>query len=510
MQPGATKGADGFPAETRGALLHTGTAVAVVALLAAGTYLVPGLERLRPWNPGDPVPLARLFERWGELEVPAFAGAGGSYRAPDRVSEGTARQLGRAVAGNIGEAGGGPGHGGGSGGRGTSSPAIRIDPDEYEGIDVEIQNRDALRQFYDALEHTASEERGALTRVGHYGDSSIATDLITYTMRRRLQQRFGDGGHGFMLVARGTMPYLHRDVTHRASAGWEIRQIVASQDRTGLYGYGGVVYRAGAGAFASFGTDDRGPVGGRVSRFGLFYRRDPAGGSIRYRVDAGEPQMLSTRGAAGDALEVIDVPDGRHTMEIRPGGGGQIRLYGVTLEREGPGVVYDSLGLVGARARRLLNYDREHIAMQMELRDLDLLVLGFGGNEADDPLSRMPRYEAEFARVIRRMRAGRRSMSCLIFAPLDQAGRDQYGRMRTMPTVPLIVEAQRNAARQEGCAFYDTYAAMGGEGAMSNWARARPRLALADFRHATPAGYEVIGNMFYKALLKGFAEHLSR
>ena len=31
---------------------------------------------------------------------------------------------------------------------------------------------------------------------------------------------------------------------------------------------------------------------------------------------------------------------------------------------------------------------------------------------------------------------------------------------------------------------------------------------MADFRHATPAGYEVIGNLFYKALLAGFAEHL--
>ena len=47
-----------------------------------------------------------------------------------------------------------------------------------------------------------------------------------------------------------------------------------------------------------------------------------------------------------------------------------------------------------------------------------------------------------------------------------------------------------------------------GENAMRRWYKARPRLAMGDFRHATPAGYEIIGNMFYKALLAGFAGYL--
>lgn len=509
---------------TGSALLRVGVAFGVLCALAMLTYAVPAgarvqvgpldleLDRLKPWAAGDSPPLARLFENWGEEEIPAFAGAGGSYQAPVELSAAMESRLGKAVAANLGEArGGGRATGAAptTGGGGGAAPAIRIEPQEYEGIDVDIENVANLRPFYEALERTAQREPGALTRVGHYGDSSIATDLITHTIRRRLQGRFGDGGHGWLLIARGTMPYSHRDVRHRASAAWELRQIVNNQDREGLYGYGGVAYRARPGAFAAFGTDRRGPVGDRVSRFALYYRRAPGGGRIRIRVDGGEPRNIETAAAeAADAVEVINVPDGPHELEVRPGGGGQIRLYGVALERDGPGVVYDSLGLVGARARRLLHYGQEHLQTQMSQRSPDLVVLGFGGNEADDPISRIPRYEEEFARVIRRMRAGRRETACLVFAPLDQAQRDAYGRIVTMPTVPLIVEAQRNAARREGCAFYNTFAAMGGEGAMREWARARPRLALADYRHATPAGYEVIGNMYYKALLKGFAEYL--
>ena len=48
---------------------------------------------------------------------------------------------------------------------------------------------------------------------------------------------------------------------------------------------------------------------------------------------------------------------------------------------------------------------------------------------------------------------------------------------------------------------------MGGEGAMGRWFRQEPRLSGGDFRHATPAGYRVIGEMFYRALLMGFRRY---
>ncbi len=503
--------------ETSRALTSLGTVVSLVAVLSLATLLVPDgvvvhlpgvdatieLDRLKPWRSGNPIPVLGLFAE-PDKEVPAFAGAGGSYVAPGTVTRRVEERLGRSIAANLGEAAGVRR----SRRHGHHGPAVVIDPDEYEGIDVEIERPEALAPFFAALERTARGDRGALTRIAHYGDSSIATDLLTYTVRRQFQQRFGDGGHGFLLMARGSMPYGHRDVVSRSSGPWELRQIVRDQDRDGLYGYGGVAFRPLAGAYASFSTDDRGPVGRDVSRFDIYYRRAPHGGRVRYRVDGEDFAVLDTDAEVEeDAVQSIAVADGPHRLEVRPAGGGPVRLYGVVMERDGPGVVYDSLGLVGARARRLLGFDNAHVRRQLDLRGVNLMVLGFGGNEADDPVSVTRRhYEDEFERVIHRMRAGRTDMACLVFAPLDQASRDAYGRIETLPGVPVIVEAQRHAAEHEGCAFYDTFAAMGGEGAMGAWARERPRLALNDYRHATPAGYEVIGNMFYKALLKAFAD----
>ncbi len=487
-------------------LQHLTTVTVFMFAACALTYLIPPLEGLRPWIPGEEgFPIVRLFKRWGE--IPAFAGHGGAYRGSTSTKAGTERlaeTVGETVAANLGA-------------KQVVVPPIepeegpKIDPTEYAGISVYIEDPTGhgMRAFYEALEKTARTENNAITRVGHYGDSSIATDLITSTVRENLQARFGDAGHGFVLAAKGYIPYKHHGVRQSSNPeAWDVREVVRRQDRNGRYGYGGVQSRAQRGAWARVGTAKRGDVGTNASRFDIYYEERPRGGKFSVRLDKEKRVIVSTKAdALGDGVYTIRAPDGPHRIELRYARGGPVSFYGVAVEREGPGVVYDSLGLVGARANRLLNYDEAHIKSQLELRGVNLIVLGFGGNEASDDRTEEAFYE-DYLQVLRRMRQGREDLSCLVFAPLDQARRHR-GRIRTLPTIPLVVAAQRRAAFDAGCAFYDTWQAMGGEDAMRRWYKAQPRLAMGDFRHATPAGYEVIGNMFYKALLAGFAGYLS-
>jgi lysophospholipase L1-like esterase len=488
-------------------LQHLITVTAFMLAACAVTYVVPAMVSLRPWIPSEEgVPIARLFQ--GAGEIPAFAGHGGSYRATtstDLSTDRLAATVGETVARNLG-----PTH--------PVVPlpkpedALRINPSEYEGISVYLEDPtgDGMRPFYEALERTARGDSAAITRVAHYGDSSIATDLITSTVRENLQARFGDAGHGFVIAAKGYIPYKHRGVRQSSNPdAWDVREVVRRQDRDGRYGYGGVQSRANPGAWARVGTARRGDLGTEASRFEIYYQERPRGGKFTVRLDGGQRRTISTDADdLRDAVYTIEAPDGPHQVELRYARGGPVHLYGVAVERDGPGVVYDSLGLVGARANRLLNYDREHIGGQLEQRGVDLVVLAFGGNEASDERPEEAFYE-DYVQVIRHMRQGREDLGCLVFAPLDQAHRER-GRIRTLPTIPRIVSAQRRAALDAGCAFYDTWQAMGGSEAMRRWYKASPRLAMSDFRHATPAGYEIIGNMFYKAILAGFADYLAR
>ena len=487
-------------------LQHLTIVTAFMLVACSLTYVVPPLGALRPWIPGEEgIPIVRLFKHWGE--IPAFAGHGGSYRTSTTspiTSDRLAETVGETVAANLGAA---P----------VTKPiqkpedSLVIDPSEYAGISAFIEDPTGrgMAPFYRALEKTAKEEPGAITRVGHYGDSSIATDLITSTIREQLQRRFGDAGHGFVIAAKGNIPYKHRGVRQSSNEdSWITREVARRQDRHGRYGYGGVQSRARRGAWARVGTAQRGELGTRASRFDIYYQEQPRGGTFSVRLDRGDWEQVSTKGPElGDGVYSIEAPDGPHQIHVRYKKGGPVHFYGVVVERDGPGVVYDSLGLVGARANRLLNFEEGHIASQLQQRGTDLVVLGFGGNEASDDKTEELFYE-DYARVLAHVRQGREDLGCLVFAPLDQASRKRR-RIRTLETIPRIVAAQRRAAFEAGCAFYNTWEAMGGQDAMRQWYKARPRLAMGDFRHATPAGYEIIGNMFYKALLEGFADYLA-
>src|ERR1035441_10633357 len=77
------------------------------------------------------------------------------------------------------------------------------------------------------------------------------------------------------------------------------------------------------------------------------------------------------------------------------------------------------------------------------------------------------------------------------------------GEIATMPTIPRIVAIQRRVAVETDCGFFDTFAAMGGEGTMARWYAAQPRLVSADFIHPYPAGGKLIANVFTREIGAG-------
>jgi hypothetical protein len=65
-------------------------------------------------------------------------------------------------------------------------------------------------------------------------------------------------------------------------------------------------------------------------------------------------------------------------------------------------------------------------------------------------------------------------------------------------------------ALAEGCAFWDTYTAMGGKNTMWSWYRSNPRRVFGDLTHMAPPGGEILGDLLNAALLQGFVEYLGR
>lgn len=238
--------------------------------------------------------------------------------------------------------------------------------------------------FYKRLAATLRGDKGAVTRILHYGDSVIASDYVSGTMRRRMQERFGDAGHGFIATANPWEWYFHNDVSHRASDGWSVSRITGPLVRDGMYGLGGASFHTTGVATATFGTAARGEFGRKVSRFDVYYLEQPWGGSFQMEVHGRAPVVVSTRGPAKVSRKVsVSVPDGAASMTIRTLGGGDVRMFGVVLERDVPGVVYDALGALGGRANLWEAMNAEHWKEQLQLRDPALVILQYGTNESE-------------------------------------------------------------------------------------------------------------------------------
>jgi lysophospholipase L1-like esterase len=364
----------------------------------------------------------------------------------------------------------------------------------------------ALDAFYRSLARTDKKEPGAVTRILHYGDSVITGDLVSGTMRRKMQARFGDAGHGFILTANPWEWYFHNDVAHSASDGWNANRITGPWTNDGFYGVGGVSFHTAQVASAWFGTPGKGDYGRNVSRFDVYYLEQPQGGDVDLIVPGRPAEVLSTRGSSKvSRVHLVSVPDGAAHLTIKTRGSGDVRVFGVALERDQPGVVYDALGANGARARLWEPMNAGHWKDQMALRNPALVVLQYGTNESEDNVVDPAVYAKQLGALIEKVKQAAPDASILVAAPLDRAEKGEGGRLKTRKIIVELVALQKQIAAQHGVAFWNTFEAMGGNGAIARWVKASPQLASGDLTHPTPAGAELLGDLFYKALTTGYA-----
>jgi lysophospholipase L1-like esterase len=369
---------------------------------------------------------------------------------------------------------------------------------------VEDPSGHALDGFFAHLARTDRREANAVTRILHYGDSTIASDYISGTMRRRLQARFGDAGHGFILIANPWEWYFHNDVIHSSEGEWKASRLAGPIAPDGMYGLGGVSFTSYGGGVAWFGTPGRGDFGRKVSRYDLYYLEQPGGGDVELGLRGAPPERFSTRGAAKvSRVRSVHAEDGESKLTVRSVGGGPVRLFGVALERDQPGVVYDALGSHAAMAVYWQRQDPAHWKEQLTLRAPALIVFQYGTNESD--LWRLDRdeYEHALAGLLDELVEASSGASLLVVSPLDRA-ESKGGKLATKQVILDLVAIQRRVARAHGAAFWDTFSAMGGEGSMGRWVKARPQLGGGDLTHPTPLGAEVLGDMLSDALIAAY------
>lgn len=453
--------------------LKTAVTILLVALLLALVPAIPGLRRFGGIRVQPFVALAKI----PAVGVPSEPSAG--------VPGSRGRNLRRGEAGENAESGKG-------------EPLLPNSPYLFDP-------HGALSHFYAALERTATKDPGAVTLVLHYGDSPVTADSITADARAMMQSRFGDAGHGFLLIAKPWAWYGHRGVELHAN-GWKIEAATQNRAKDGFHGLGGVSFTGAPGATSTVTLLDD-----QHTRVQIFYLAQPGGGA--FRISAGSQTIgeVNTDGPDKKAgFATFPLPPGTRQVQLEVMSG-RARLFGYSFEKSGPGVIYSSLGLNGAQVQSALRYfEVQQWTDSLRHEHPDLVVLNYGTNESVDNSGYIEnRYPGELRQVLDRIRTAVPEASVLVMSPMDR-GKREGGEIVTPAILPQIVGIQKQVALDAGWAFFDTFDAMGGSGTMARWYNSSPRLVSADFMHPLPAGAAKVGALLDEALFQGYDRYEQR
>lgn len=362
-----------------------------------------------------------------------------------------------------------------------------------------------LGPFFEKLRRLERGERMPV-RILFFGDSIISGDNLTSQLRRRFQQRFGDGGPGIVNI-----------VDRKYSRLRHSRNLTGGGFRLHFIPFGGLSLPDYPNAgFLGQAVEPLGPAVAvqqsqrPAERVRLILRAGPAGAAS---------QVVFFGGTGREERSVELAPDECRLMEFTGNTTDTVRLAFQPLRgrvfvdafvlENASGVTLSpviNLGLHQAWMQGVLDHSFE---CGFRLFDPDLVVYQSGINEAATMRNRRANYtmemypvqlDAYYAKLARL--APERPV--LIVAPTERLipGR---GGLFVQPEVAPVREHQRRIAAERGQAFFDTYGALGGAGQMAAMMRAGE--AHGDATHISFRGGERLSGLIFDALMAAFERY---
>jgi len=319
--------------------------------------------------------------------------------------------------------------------------------------------------------------------------------MFTGAMRTLFQAKFGDGGAGFSYPGYPFAGYRIHGTRRAQSVGWTVLGThFRDLGENALVGMGGVSLSTSLpGDWVSLEAD--------ATALEVQYLIQPGGGEIEIYDGDTLLKTVSTDGAVSAGHYDTPVAPGPHHFEVRTTEYAPVRLLGMVTEQPA-GVTYEAVGLNGAEASLILHWDEALQQTLMAQRDVALIVLAYGTNEASDSNWSEEGYAAMFRSLIERCRRLAPKAPILVLGPADRELRSGRRAWTPYAGIDRIVRAQRSVCRQLHCAYWDQRARMGGLGAMQQWVSVG--WGQADHTHFTGEGYTELASALFSDIVQQY------
>jgi len=380
--------------------------------------------------------------------------------------------------------------------------------DEPDSTSKPEANHGYLFDFSDSQDLSATlrnmaDSNTGQVRIMYYGDSQLEGDRITCRLREELRKPGGGTGPGLLSMS----PLVAYTRT----------SYVKSSDNWKSYDY--LDYRNGL-----IGHRKLGPLMS-LSRFTAPYERNAEPTSAWFSV---EPSVFAdtlssvynsfrlfygnlkdTLGIeiyTGEELIKKDVllPTNRESeysadlgytgyMKVVFKGRSSPDFYGFSLESD-EGVIVDNIPRRASAGFEYAMISRDNLSELYGMLDPDVIILHYGLNVVLSVRSSFKYYEDGIYQQLVSLKQICPDAVIMVVGITDMAHKVD-GVYQSYNTIPLIRDAQKNAAQRAGVLFWDAWQAMGGKNSIIEWSRNDPALAANDLTHLTYDGGDTLAEI---------------
>ncbi|MFN3918173.1 MAG: hypothetical protein ACK4K0_10570 [Flavobacteriales bacterium] len=403
-------------------------------------------------------------------------------------------------------------HKGGSKKMGAPSDTSKIKIDNvFKKLEFGTNSPEILYPFFEKLQKLSSS-KGKM-RIFHYGDSQIEGDRITSYFRQKLQPKFGGVGPGLVPAMN---VYNTVSFNQTLSENFKRYTVFWLPDKNLPHKMFGVM-----GSFARFTPvlpDSLIATQSETSGWIDISPSNRASGNARkynrvrmYYGNCIAPVLLNVyQGGEIIHQEKLVMDGGYHnvnlTFDETPEnlkyefkGAYSPDIYFFALDGN-YGLSVDNIAMRGSSGTFLNGCDLKQMSSMYNELGVELFIMQYGGNalpHLKDSVATV-RYANWFGSQLKTLKRLKPGAAVIVIGPSDMSVKDGEDFI-TYPLLPYLITQMKKATFDAGAAYWDIYAAMGGENSMPAWVE--KGLAGADYIHFSSSGARYIAELFSEAFL---------
>lgn len=333
--------------------------------------------------------------------------------------------------------------------------------------------------------------QGHFSRIAFIGDSYIEADIFVQNVRSKLQGRFGGSGVGYVNMY-SEFPGFRQSVTQSGS-GWIAHIAGKSGTQSKYLGLAESYFNSDGNALARYKGAKKIPNtdSWNVSKFLCVA---PEGGSVSLSSDS-ESKTFALDSSS--RVQCLDINGFTTDFSVSLNNSSIVAL-GVWLDSSS-GIGVDCMSSRGFSGVSLSSVSLELCRQMSDFVDYDLIILQFGLNAMSAGQNNYSVYSKHMAKAVEHLRNCYPNAEFMIMGVGDR-GEKQNGEIHSMSTVQNMIDAQRDAARNARCLFWDTREAMGGYDAIVEWTD--QGYTNKDYIHMSHKGGAKLADSFVESLMR--------